>query len=112
MPPGFRTRWPFRKALGRHRRQFSQILAHWSCTFQQLIGLTRRQNFWNRGRVAKVGLAKQRTDMATTGPEAGYAAPEGRVTRRRRATRARLLEAAYDVMMESGVDAAKIKDIT
>ena len=50
--------------------------------------------------------------MATTGPEAGHATPEGRVSKRRRATRARLLEAAYHVMMECGVDAAKIKDIT
>ena len=37
---------------------------------------------------------------------------EGRVAKRRRATRARLLEAAYDVMADVGVDAAKIKDIT
>lgn len=38
--------------------------------------------------------------------------PEGRLAKRRRATRARLLEAAYDVMSRVGVDAAKIKDIT
>lgn len=50
--------------------------------------------------------------MATTEPEADQAAPEGRVSKRRRATRARLLEAAYDVMIEAGADAAKIKDIT
>ena len=37
---------------------------------------------------------------------------EGRVSKRRRATRARLLEAAYDVMADVGVDAAKIRDIT
>lgn len=37
---------------------------------------------------------------------------EGRVAKRRRATRARLLEAAYAVMSEAGVDGAKIKDIT
>lgn len=37
---------------------------------------------------------------------------EGRVARRRRQTRARLLEAAHEVMAEAGVDAAKIKDIT
>jgi AcrR family transcriptional regulator len=50
--------------------------------------------------------------MPTTGPGAGHATPEGRVFKRRRATRARLREAAYHVMMECGVDAAKIKDIT
>lgn len=37
---------------------------------------------------------------------------EGRVVKKRRATRARLLEAAFDIMSEVGVDAAKIKDIT
>ena len=37
---------------------------------------------------------------------------EGRVAKRRRLTRARLLKAAYDVMERVGVDAAKIKDIT
>lgn len=37
---------------------------------------------------------------------------EGRVAKRRRATRARLLHAAFEVMAEVGVDAAKIKDIT
>ncbi|HWI85346.1 MAG TPA: helix-turn-helix domain-containing protein [Sphingomonas sp.] len=37
---------------------------------------------------------------------------EGRVAKRRRATRARLLEAAYQIMAEVGVDASKIKDIT
>lgn len=50
--------------------------------------------------------------MATTGNGAGHAADQGRVERRRRATRARLLEAAYEVMTQSGVDDAKIKDIT
>jgi len=37
---------------------------------------------------------------------------EGRIAKRRRATRARLLKAAYTVMAEVGVDDAKIKDIT
>lgn len=37
---------------------------------------------------------------------------EGRVAKRRRLTRARLLKAAYDVMATVGVDAAKIKDVT
>lgn len=36
---------------------------------------------------------------------------EGRIAKRRRLTRARLLEAAYQVMADVGVDAAKIKDI-
>ncbi|WP_375383452.1 TetR/AcrR family transcriptional regulator [uncultured Sphingomonas sp.] len=36
----------------------------------------------------------------------------GRVSRRRNATRARLLVAAHDILAEVGVDAAKIKDIT
>ena len=47
-------------------------------------------------------------------PSARNAAPEGegRVAKRRRATRARLLNAAFDIMSEVGVDAAKIKDIT
>lgn len=36
----------------------------------------------------------------------------GRIAKRRRATRARFLEAAYRVMSEVGIDAAKIKDIT
>ena len=38
--------------------------------------------------------------------------PVGRMERRRALTRARLLEAAYDVISTAGVDAAKIKDIT
>lgn len=40
------------------------------------------------------------------------AEPTGRLAKKRRVTRARLLEAAYRVMSEGGVDAAKIKDIT
>lgn len=40
------------------------------------------------------------------------ASDEGRLARRRRATRARLLQAAHKVMADVGVDAAKIKDIT
>lgn len=36
----------------------------------------------------------------------------GRIAKRRKATRARFLEAAYQIMSEVGVDAAKIKDIT
>lgn len=37
---------------------------------------------------------------------------EGRLAKKRRLTRARLLKAAYEVMAESGVDDAKVKDIT
>lgn len=51
---------------------------------------------------------EQRRDAAGDLTDPG----EGRVAKRRRATRARLLEAAYAVMSEVGVDAAKIKDIT
>lgn len=48
-------------------------------------------------------------DMRLSEPRA----PEkGRLARRRQNTRAALLRAAYDVMGEVGVDAAKIKDIT
>lgn len=36
----------------------------------------------------------------------------GRLAKKRRLTRAKLLEAAYHVMSDGGVDAAKIKDIT
>ncbi|WP_313805906.1 helix-turn-helix domain-containing protein [Sphingobium sp.] len=36
----------------------------------------------------------------------------GRLARKRRQTRAQLLEAAYRVMSEQGIDASKIKDIT
>ena len=34
-------------------------------------------------------------------------APEGRIVKRRKATRARLLRAAYEVMAEVGVDAGE-----
>jgi len=37
---------------------------------------------------------------------------ESRISKKRRRTRASLLEAAYHVMSEGGIDAAKIKDIT
>lgn len=36
----------------------------------------------------------------------------GRLAKKRRVTRARLLEAAYKIMSDGGIDAAKIKDIT
>ena len=38
--------------------------------------------------------------------------PEGRLAKKRRMTRAKLLMAAYEVMSQVGVDAAKIKDFT
>lgn len=44
--------------------------------------------------------------------ESVLAVAEGRVVKRRRATRARLLECGYAVMSSAGIDAAKIKDIT
>jgi AcrR family transcriptional regulator len=40
------------------------------------------------------------------------AVPQGRNATKKRKTRARLLEAAFNVMAEAGIDAAKIKDIT
>ena len=46
------------------------------------------------------------------GPDSNGDPGEGRVAKRRRATRARLLEAAYQVIAEAGVADAKIKDIT
>lgn len=52
-----------------------------------------------RGRVGDPDLS----EAAVTG---------GRIARRRKATRASLLRAAYEVMAEVGIDAAKIKDIT
>ncbi len=42
----------------------------------------------------------------------GAEEPTGRLAKKRRITRARLLEAAYHVMSDGGVDAAKIRDIT
>jgi AcrR family transcriptional regulator len=46
-------------------------------------------------------------------PEPGLERKQSeRLARRRRGTRARLIKAAYDVMAENGVDAAKIQDIT
>ena len=54
--------------------------------------------------------AEQRGSKAD--PDRPEMAAGGRVARRRQATRARLLQAAYEVMAEVGIDAAKIKDIT
>ena len=62
------------------------------------------------------GLAVNDPSMRkTASPTAAPCAPapdEGRVAKRRRLTRARLLQAAHDVMESVGVDGAKIKDIT
>lgn len=59
------------------------------------------------GKVANL----EKNEMAETADEV-LAPGEGRNAKKRRLTRARLLEAAYEVMAEGGVDAAKIKDIT
>lgn len=51
--------------------------------------------------------------MKAVSPEAnGSDEPTGRLAKKRQITRAKLLEAAYHVMSDGGVDAAKIKDIT
>lgn len=55
--------------------------------------------------------AKIATGKAARGTAASSSG-EGRMARRRRDTRARLLAAAYEVMAETGVDIAKVKDIT
>lgn len=58
-------------------------------------------------------MAKQGKSVLQTNAASVTERPaEGRVAKRRRATRARMLEAAYAVIAEVGVDGAKIKDIT
>ena len=52
------------------------------------------------------------TSASHSGGDASALGEGGRIVRRKRATRARLREAAYEVISEIGVDAAKIKDIT
>jgi hypothetical protein len=56
MTPAFQSRWPFRKALGRHRTRFQTVHAGPGRTIPALIGIRGRNDFQNRGRVAKVGL--------------------------------------------------------
>src|SRR5271166_1856251 len=56
MPRGFRSCVPFRKPLGRHRRRLRQITAPLIPAFQSLTFAAARENPWNRGSVAKVGL--------------------------------------------------------
>src|SRR5271157_662487 len=56
MPRGFRSCAPFRKPLGRHRRRLRQITAPLIPAFQSLTFAAARENPWNRGSVAKVGL--------------------------------------------------------
>src|SRR5271166_5714023 len=56
MPRGFRSCVPFRKPLGRHRRRLRQISAPLIPAFQSLTSAAARENPWNRGSVAKVGL--------------------------------------------------------
>src|SRR5208283_2709091 len=53
----FRSCAPFRKPLGRHRRRLRQITAPLIPAFQSLTFAAARENPWNRGSVAKVGLA-------------------------------------------------------
>ncbi len=51
--------------------------------------------------------------MVQENPKSGVRVKkQGRIARRKRDTRARLLEAGHDIMAEVGVDAAKIQDIT
>lgn len=58
-------------------------------------------------------MKKNGLELASSSVSPKHNAPiEGRVAKRRRHTRARLLKAAYEVMATVGVDAAKIKDIT
>src|SRR5271157_372450 len=59
MPRGFRSCAPFRKPLGRHRRRLRQITAPLIPAFQSLTRAAARENPWNRGSVAKVGLVQQ-----------------------------------------------------
>src|SRR5208283_3774916 len=58
MPRGFRSCVPFRKPLGRHRRRLRQIIAPLIPAFQSLTSAAARENPWNRGSVAKVGLTR------------------------------------------------------
>lgn len=57
-------------------------------------------------------VTERRAPTSQTQKKRSGTPPEGRMAKKRRTTRARLLAAAYDVMSESGVDAAKLKDIT
>lgn len=53
------------------------------------------------------------SSMNKTAAKRGVVPEEGgRIAKRRRATRARLLKAAFEIMSEVGIDDAKIKDIT
>jgi AcrR family transcriptional regulator len=57
-------------------------------------------------------MQKSPTKMIPTpGAESAPAAPEGRRAKKQRATRARLLRAAYEIMSTGGIDGARIKDI-
>jgi transcriptional regulator GlxA family with amidase domain len=63
MTPAFQSRWPFRKALGRHRKRFQPVRTGPGRTIPGLIGTPWWQNFQNRDRVAKVGLALIEEDL-------------------------------------------------
>src|SRR5271166_3993004 len=70
MPRGFRSCVPFRKPLGRHRRRLRQITAPLIPAFQSLTSAAARENPWNRGSVAKVGIAWGFTGMFLRAPAA------------------------------------------
>lgn len=53
-----------------------------------------------------------KNDNATKATDSSAAKSSGRMARRKRATRAKLLEAAYKVMSSKGIDAAKLQEIT
>jgi AcrR family transcriptional regulator len=57
-------------------------------------------------------IRRQGAIMTTNPSNATKSVPEGRLTKKRRVTRARLLQSAYEIMSETGVDDAKLKDIT
>lgn len=57
-------------------------------------------------------MPKRTGDKASTEPHAAKANGPGRVAKRRRATRAKLLEAAYNIFAKVGVDDIKIMDVT
>src|SRR5271165_7496869 len=77
MPRGFRSCAPFRRPLGRHRRRLRQITVLLIPAFQSLTFAAARENPWNRGSVAKVGLAAGRLPGHTPAPtEADFSPAE------------------------------------
>ena len=59
VPPGFQNRWSFRKALGRHRKRFSQLPTRCFHAFQGLTDAAGRRNFRKRRWIANVGVARK-----------------------------------------------------